>query len=437
MRAVSWLMGAEGVQGGGRPRDSGDSRFRRRACEPKVLPVAMPDGAPPARGRQFGEETADPWRSRTTLLLALLLAEYFGLVTWAYSGLYMDDAFIGFRYAANLIAGNGFTFNPGDRVEGITNAGWALLLAPFGWVMPLPLAAKLVALVLVGVTLALLYRVARKVASGLGDRSTLFAALPVLAVVLSATQAEFAGFSLLGMETPFLAAVLAGMALCIRRVPCPWALAGLGALAFVVRPEANSRSAAHHCNCAMATRNAAARGHGGGGNIRRPDRLRHPRALVLFRRRSAEHVPRQAVQRARRACQSHGLRRRTLDQHHLSVRGPVRPGCIGRRRGRGRTRRATHRGRRDRRYGNRPVVRHLCGARLDRARPLFRALCAGRHDARCASVCSKSWRGWRGARAEGFALRPGRRSSLPSRCRVPRQPWPAHPMPGACAIPGM
>jgi hypothetical protein len=181
---------------------------------------------------------AKPWRSRTTLLLALVMAEYIGLVAWAYSGLYMDDAFIGFRYAANLLAGNGFAFNPGDRVEGITNTAWILLLAPFGEAMPLPLAAKILAAALIGLTLALLFRAARSMAARLACDSPLFAAFPVLVVVLAATQAEFAGFSMLGMETALLAAVLAGMAVCIRRPSRSWMTGGLGALAFAVHPEA-------------------------------------------------------------------------------------------------------------------------------------------------------------------------------------------------------
>jgi len=41
-----------------------------------------------------------------------------------------DDAFISFRYAAHLAHGQGLVWNPGERVEGITNLLWTLLLAP-------------------------------------------------------------------------------------------------------------------------------------------------------------------------------------------------------------------------------------------------------------------------------------------------------------------
>lgn len=40
-----------------------------------------------------------------------------------------EDAYISFRYASNLVEGQGLVFNPGERVEGYTNFLWTLLLA--------------------------------------------------------------------------------------------------------------------------------------------------------------------------------------------------------------------------------------------------------------------------------------------------------------------
>ncbi len=40
-----------------------------------------------------------------------------------------DDAFISARYARNLVNGHGLVFNPGERIEGITNLLWTLILA--------------------------------------------------------------------------------------------------------------------------------------------------------------------------------------------------------------------------------------------------------------------------------------------------------------------
>lgn len=40
-----------------------------------------------------------------------------------------DDAFISFRYAEQLVNGNGLVFNPGERVEGMSNFLWTLWIA--------------------------------------------------------------------------------------------------------------------------------------------------------------------------------------------------------------------------------------------------------------------------------------------------------------------
>jgi arabinofuranosyltransferase len=54
-----------------------------------------------------------------------------------------DDAYIGFRYATRLAAGEGLTFNPGERVEGFSDPLWMLLLA--GGLRLTPLSAPDVA----------------------------------------------------------------------------------------------------------------------------------------------------------------------------------------------------------------------------------------------------------------------------------------------------
>ena len=41
----------------------------------------------------------------------------------------IDDFFITYRYAQNLVQGEGFVFNPGERVFGTTAPGFGLLLA--------------------------------------------------------------------------------------------------------------------------------------------------------------------------------------------------------------------------------------------------------------------------------------------------------------------
>ncbi len=59
------------------------------------------------------------------LTLALLLS-LFG--RWAY-----DDPYITFRYASNLLAGNGFVYNVGQRTLSTTAPLYAVLLAGLGW----------------------------------------------------------------------------------------------------------------------------------------------------------------------------------------------------------------------------------------------------------------------------------------------------------------
>ena len=78
----------------------------------------------------------DPGADGTLTWLALALAAIaivvFGAAlrqTWPYT---VDDAFIWFRYAQNLAAGHGITFNPeGPRAEGYTGFLWL-------WVMAVP-----------------------------------------------------------------------------------------------------------------------------------------------------------------------------------------------------------------------------------------------------------------------------------------------------------
>ena len=44
----------------------------------------------------------------------------------------LDDSFISFRYARNLLEGHGLVYNPGEPVEGYTNFLWTLVMTiPF------------------------------------------------------------------------------------------------------------------------------------------------------------------------------------------------------------------------------------------------------------------------------------------------------------------
>jgi hypothetical protein len=74
----------------------------------------------------------------------------------------LDDAFISFRYAKNLVNGIGLTFNAGELVEGYTNFLWTMLMAgvlALGYEPVLPAQVLCTAFSLV--TLLLVYRFAR------------------------------------------------------------------------------------------------------------------------------------------------------------------------------------------------------------------------------------------------------------------------------------
>src|SRR5215475_11087437 len=125
------------------------SAFRMRASPFSAL-IFM-DGCPPVRAGIASAATAHKSRarggrarriaakvhwpsgsSRRRILLAgavslTVAAALFAL--WRAIGLawLSDDGFISFRYAANLVRGDGLVYNAGERVEGYTNLLWTLL----------------------------------------------------------------------------------------------------------------------------------------------------------------------------------------------------------------------------------------------------------------------------------------------------------------------
>src|SRR5215212_12234441 len=68
------------------------------------------------------------WPAPALAVGLALLALVAGLVAWRFAGLATDDIYITYRYAQNLAAGEGFAFNPGERVFGVTDPGVGLAL---------------------------------------------------------------------------------------------------------------------------------------------------------------------------------------------------------------------------------------------------------------------------------------------------------------------
>lgn len=91
------------------------------------------EGAP-GGSRKAASVAVNDAASRRTERIALSLAALWALAwMWHYVNVTFDDAFISFRYAENLAAGDGLVFNPGERVEGFSNFLWTVGLVPLVW----------------------------------------------------------------------------------------------------------------------------------------------------------------------------------------------------------------------------------------------------------------------------------------------------------------
>ncbi len=82
----------------------------------------------------------------------------------------IDDSYITFRYARNILAGNGFVYNPGERVLGTTTPLYTLLLSSIaavtgGTEAPFPTIALIVNALADGATCILLLFIGRRLGS--------------------------------------------------------------------------------------------------------------------------------------------------------------------------------------------------------------------------------------------------------------------------------
>jgi len=166
--------------------------------------------------------------------LPLALLTLHGLLyLWALAWDVVDDAYISFRYARNLMEGHGLVFNIGEKVEGYTNFLWTVLLAPLvGLGVPPTPIAVLGGLSFAGMTLWLVYWLGRRV----GEVS-----VGAIAALFLALDGSFALWSVGGMETlMFTCLTLVGATAYLREQSDPrdWPLSGLlFALAAMTRPE--------------------------------------------------------------------------------------------------------------------------------------------------------------------------------------------------------
>lgn len=89
------------------------------------------------------------------------------IVWYLLTGYTADDAFITFRFAENIAAGNGFVYNIGERVLGTTTPLFTLIIAFFSLLSIPPLvAAFTINTISSGITVYLIFRLAQKLEFG-------------------------------------------------------------------------------------------------------------------------------------------------------------------------------------------------------------------------------------------------------------------------------
>jgi len=175
-------------------------------------------------------------RGKLTLGIVLVACSMVLLFFHAYSYNYIvDDAYISFRYAENLVSGNGLVFNPGERVEGYTNFLWVVFTA-LGMQAGLDavLLSKVLCFAFSALTLLAVYRYA-------GTVFDLTGPVRLLAVLLVAASPAVAVWSLGGLETTFFSflvtlAVLSHLK-SVRRGEVPLGSSVALLLASLTRPE--------------------------------------------------------------------------------------------------------------------------------------------------------------------------------------------------------
>ncbi len=143
----------------------------------------------------------------------------------------VDDAFITYRYSANLLRGWGMVYNPGEHVLGTSTPAYTLLLAGLGavWGIPaIPVISRLLNLILLGAGAAGFAAVACR----LTGRLSLAALMVGFTVLGSSTLFGSVG----GMESPLFVALVAAALWTALTQRWGWTAVCCG-LSPLVRPE--------------------------------------------------------------------------------------------------------------------------------------------------------------------------------------------------------
>jgi hypothetical protein len=164
-------------------------------------------------------------RSRGVLAAAgVVWAGLAGFLAFRFSERAVDDFFITYRYAWNLLHGHGFVFNSGERVFGLTDPGFGLLLAAAGYLtrVSIPtLGTFLTGAAMVGIALFVLREAQER---GREVEALVAGTLTVLSSCLWVNQGAGVFWALLlllaaahlGGRWPLVAGALAGLALWMR-----------------------------------------------------------------------------------------------------------------------------------------------------------------------------------------------------------------------------
>ncbi|WP_308817558.1 hypothetical protein [Pseudonocardia alni] len=180
------------------------------------------------RGQDTGRLSPD----RRILLAAALASLAVGV--WACWSVTVDDAYITYRYSANLAHGFGPVWNPGRTpVEGFTNFAWMVWHAPWVWLgVPLPVVSKLTAAACAAVIVWVLVTEPRTRSGAVVAAGSFVLFLPTWVHVDA------------GLETaPFALVVLRAVVLAARLLRDPdvvvrsWEMPALLLLAGTLRPD--------------------------------------------------------------------------------------------------------------------------------------------------------------------------------------------------------
>ena len=145
----------------------------------------------------------------------------------------IDDSYITYRYARNILAGNGFVYNPGERVLGTTTPLYTFLLTGVGFIAggtgaPLPLISLVINAIFDGLTCLILIRLG-------SDLEAPWAGIGAAAVWAIAPYSVT--FAIGGLETSLYVLLLMGTVWAhMRNYHIPAAV--LGALSLLTRPDA-------------------------------------------------------------------------------------------------------------------------------------------------------------------------------------------------------